>query len=84
MCWSGNRPPARQHRLRFLEAKSLAAHAFQYALDANGAAALFALKRLRIGQPHEAAASRARHKLIGADGGDTHGFGFATGTQSGA
>ena len=81
MCWSGNRPPA---RAAAFEAKLLAVHAFEHALDANSAAALFAFKRLRIGQPHEAAASRAWHKLVGADGGNTHSFGFLTGTQSGA
>lgn len=64
--------------------KLLAIHAFQHALHTNGAAALFAFKRLRIGQPHEAAASRARHKLIGADSGNAHCLGLATGTQSGA
>lgn len=69
MCWSGNSQSAQRHGY---DCKLLAVHALEYALDTNSAAALFAFKRLRIGQPHEAAASRTRHKLIGADGGNTH------------
>ena len=62
----------------------LAVRAFQHALDANGVATLSAFKGPRIGQPHEAAASRAWHKLIRADGGDAYCLGFATGKQLGA
>jgi hypothetical protein len=61
-----------------------AVHAFKHAFDPNGAAALFTLKRLRIGQAHEAAATRAWHKLIGADRGNAHGFCLTTGAQAGA
>jgi hypothetical protein len=67
-----------------LKARLLAVYAFEHALDANGAAALSAFKRLRIGQPHETAASRAWHKLVGTDGGNAYCFGFPTGPQSGA
>jgi hypothetical protein len=59
-------------------------HTSQHPFDPNGTAALLTFKRLRIGQPHEAAAGRARYKLIGADRSYAHGFGLTTRAQSGA
>jgi hypothetical protein len=84
MCWSGNKPQAWLRRLGFFGAKLFTVHAFQHAFDANGAAALPTFEGLRLGQPHEPAATWAWHKLIGADGGNAYCLGFATGTQSGA
>src|SRR5215468_1790906 len=82
MCWSGNKPQAWPRQLGFFGAKLFAVHAFQHAFDANDAAALPTFEGLRLGQPHEPAATWAWHKLIGTDGGNAYCLGFATGTQS--
>ena len=65
-------------------ARLLAIHGLEHAFNANGAAALTAFKGLRVGQPHEAAASRTWHELVGADGGNAYCLDFPAGPKSGA